>query len=107
MPLCILTGTYRFMPYCDFPAQFYQGLLIEAMCVTLPYLALVCIYMANHPGFFLWGTLGIVVHLVNFVFIVCHVYETQNNEEKRCLLVDPRTCSKVRDTAFYFCCKCF
>ena len=107
MPLCILTGTFRFLPYHDFAAYHYQGLLIESITVTLPQLTVVCIYLTRHPGFFLWGTLGVVLHLLNFFFIVKHIYDTQNAEDRRCLLVDHRTCQKVRDFFFYLFCKCF
>ena len=101
----MLSSTFRFLSLLDFQAQISQGLLIEILTVTLPFIAIVVTYGTESGSMVLYGLIGILLHLVNLLMALKHIHASQFDDSRRCVLVDPRTCQRLRD-AFAWCSCC-
>ena len=74
IPVCLLAGTFRFLPFGDFQAQFFHGVLIELFTVTFPYIAVICVHASERKGMFFFGLFGVIVHVTSFFFSLKHVH---------------------------------
>ena len=98
VPLCLLSGLFRFLPFEDFQAQVNHGLLIEFITVTLPFIIIVITHCAQRGSIFMFATLGLVIHLTCLMLNLKHLHSVTTEESTRmCTLVDLRTCFKLRE----------
>lgn len=74
MPISLLVGTFRFLCFEDFKAQFFHGILIEVFTVTIPYIVVISVYTVERNGMFFFGALGISIHLTSLLFAVRHIH---------------------------------
>jgi len=89
------------MPFKDFQAQFFQGVIIEVVTVTIPYALLTAVYCSQRGGISFVALVGVTVHLANLLIGSKHIFSAQIDEERACRFLDPRTCFKLREK-----CKC-
>ena len=103
MPICTLVGSLRFITVMDFQAQACQAILIECFIVTVPFIALTIVYGAHNDRMIFYSSVGVFLHIVNLILTIKHAHYSQFDESRPCLLVDSRTCHKVRNFSIFRC----
>ena len=68
----MLSSTCRFLSPHDFQAQISQGLLIEMLTVTLPFIGIVVAYGTESGDMVLYGLIGVLLHLANLLMALRH-----------------------------------
>ena len=74
-----MTGTFRFLPFGDFKAQFFHGVLLEIFLVVIPFLALIIVYGKERGGLFLLAIVGIIANVLSIILAVKHIHNAQND----------------------------
>ena len=88
VPLCLISGTIRYLPYHDFPAQVNSGLLIEFITITVPFLAVIVLYSLRNDGVFFFTLIGILTHLAMFILSIKHVHTNDFEPNRPCIFLD-------------------
>ena len=74
------------------------------LTVTLPFIGIVVAYGTASGNMVLFGLIGILLHLANLLMALRHIHASQFDSSRRCVLVDPRTCHRLRNALV--CCQC-
>ena len=106
MPLCTVAGTFRFLPFDDFKAQFFHGVLIELFLEVIPFAIIIILYCSERGGFFLIGLVALIQTILSLLITIKHVHSAQNDENRSCRLTDPRTCFRLRERTQWMNCRC-
>ena len=99
----MLAGTLRFITVLDFQAQVCQALVIECFLMNVPYIVLTIVYGSLNGGMIFFSSIGVFIHIVNLVLTIKHAHYSQFDESRPCLLVDSRTCHKMRNWPILCC----
>jgi len=55
--------------------------------------------MSERGSLFYVGIVGLSIHLCNLLIAVKHIFACHLDEERACVLLDPRTCFKLRSSS--------
>ena len=106
LPLCLFAGTTRYLPYFDFPAQVNTGIIIEVITITVPFLTIAALYSSyQEDGVDFVILIGIMTHIAELLLSLKHIHNNSLEQNRPCILLDQRTCFKLRNSFQCCCCK--